>query len=272
MSNQSLAGLRIANTRAPRQASSLTRLLEEEGAEVLHYPTIDIEPVNDPSELDTAVQKLAAGEFDWLVVTSTNTVHILADRLAELEIDPADVAKTNTKVAAIGSATAAAVEDLLQLPVDLLPDEFVAESLAASLDVTAGSRVFLPQSAIARPVLTKALDKAGANVTAVAAYRTTVGHGGDDLPQHFWQGNVDAVIFTSASTVHNFVHRLKAETGDAGMLCDVAVACIGPMTAEAARRHELPVQIVAETRTVEGLVDGLKSYFESQRVRPSVAG
>ena len=261
MSTLSLAGLRIANTRALRQAPSLTQLLEAEGAEVLHYPTIEIEPCTDSSEFDTALAELAAGQFDWLVITSTNTVYILADRLTELGIGQAQIAQSNTKVAAIGSATAAAISEELGLFVDLVPHEYVVESLTASLQVGTESQVFLPQSSIARPLLVKALRKAGAKVTAVAAYQTAIGHGGDDLPQHFWRGDVDAVVFTSASTVHNFIQRLKAESGDTGMLCDVAVACIGPMTAAAAQRHELPVQVIAGNRTVKGLVDGLKEYF-----------
>lgn len=261
MTTQTLTGLRIANTRALRQAPSLTRLLEAEGAEVFHYPTVDIEPCPDCAEFDAGLADLAQGQFDWLIVTSTNTVYALADRLRELGIGAEKVARSKTKVAAVGSSTAAAIAQELDLVVDLLPDEYVAESLAASLQVGRGTQVFLPQSAIARPVLVKALRRAGAEVRAVAAYHTVVGHGGDDLPRHFWQGDVDVVLFTSASTVHNFVQRLNAESGDASMLCDVTVACIGPMTAEAARRHELPVQVVAENRTVEGLVHSLKSYF-----------
>lgn len=265
MTTQTLTGLRIANTRALRQAPALTRLLEAEGAQVLHYPTVEIEPCADSAEFDAALTQLARGQFDWLIVTSTNTVYILADRLRDLGIGLESVPPSRTKVAAVGSATATAIAQELNLVVDLLPDEYEAESLAASLHVSRGSRVFLPQSAIARPVLVKALQRAGAEVQAVAAYQTVVGHGGDDLPQHFWQGEVDVVLFTSASTVHNFVSRLKSESGDAGMLCDVTVACIGPMTAEAARRHELPVQVVAESRTVEGLVQSLKSFFASRR-------
>ena len=287
MSIQSLADLRIVNTRAVRQAASLTRQLEAEGAEVLHYPTVEIEPCADSERLDAALKELASGRFDWLVITSANTVYILADRLHALGIRHAQLAQYYTKVAAVGSSTAAAIKEELNLTIDLLPDHFVAESLAASLRVSGGSRVFLPQSALARPALANALRGAGAAVTKVAAYRTVVGHGGDDLPRHFCQGNVDAVVFTSASTVHNFVARLKAEirgeseeekgevaipAGRERASCSsllstyfsrfgVAVACIGPMTAEAARQYDLTVQVVAENRTVEGLVHSLKAYF-----------
>jgi uroporphyrinogen-III synthase len=287
MNAQPLAGLRIVNTRASRQASSLTRLLEAEGAEVLHYPTVEIKPCADSGKLDAALKELAAGRFDWLVITSANTVYTLADRLRTLGIQHARIAQHSTKVAAVGSATASAVREELNLSVDLLPDAYVAESLAASLRVGRGSRVLLPQSALARPLLVNTLRRVGAEVAAVTAYRTVVGHGGDDLPRHFRQGNVDAVVFTSASTVHNFVERLKAEipeesqeergegeipagrerVSNCSLLSsyfsqlNLAVACIGPKTAEAARGHELPVQVVADDRTVEGLVHSLKAYF-----------
>ena len=287
MNAQPLAGLRIVNTRASRQASSLTRLLEAEGAEVLHYPTVEIKPCADSGKLDAALKELAAGRFDWLVITSTNTVYTLADRLRTLGIQHARIAQHSTMVAAVGSATASAVREELNLSVDLLPDVYVAESLAASLRVGRGSRVLLPQSALARPLLVNTLRRVGAEVAAVTAYRTVVGHGGDDLPRHFRQGNVDAVVFTSASTVHNFVERLKAEipeesqeergegeipagrerVSNCSLLSsyfsqlNLAVACIGPKTAEAARGHELPVQVVADDRTVEGLVHSLKAYF-----------
>ena len=287
MNAQPLAGLRIVNTRASRQASSLTRLLEAEGAEVLHYPTVEIKPCADSGKLDAALKELAAGRFDWLVITSANTVYTLADRLRTLGIQHARIAQHSTKVAAVGSATASAVREELNLSVDLLPDAYVAESLAAGLRVGRGSRVLLPQSALARPLLVNTLRRVGAEVAAVTAYRTVVGHGGDDLPRHFRQGNVDAVVFTSASTVHNFVERLKAEIPEESQeergegeipagrervshcsllssyfsQLNLAVACIGPKTAEAARGHELPVQVVADDRTVEGLVHSLKAYF-----------
>ena len=287
MNAQPLTGLRIVNTRASRQASSLTRLLEAEGAEVLHYPTVEIKPCADSGKLDAALKELAAGRFDWLVITSTNTVYTLADRLRTLGIQHARIAQHSTMVAAVGSATASAVREELNLSVDLLPDVYVAESLAASLRVGRGSRVLLPQSALARPLLVNTLRRVGAEVAAVTAYRTVVGHGGDDLPRHFRQGNVDAVVFTSASTVHNFVERLKAEipeesqeervegeipagrerVSNCSLLSsyfsqlNLAVACIGPKTAEAARGHELPVQVVADDRTVEGLVHSLKAFF-----------
>ncbi len=256
-----LAGLRIVNTRAAHQAPALTQLLEAQGAEVIHYPAIRIEPMADTGPLDEALRAAASGGFDWLVLTSANTVYVLAQRLEALGISPQQLVDHGLRVAAIGPATAQEARERLGLVADLLPERYVAESLADALQVAPGTRILLPQSAIARPVLAERLRAAGAAVTALPAYRTLLGTGGDPLPEYFWEGSVDAVTFTSASTVHQFIKRLKLENGSPGMLVDVVVACIGPVTAEAARRHDLPVKVVAREHTLEGLVEALVAYY-----------
>ena len=290
MCPQPLSGLRIVNTRASRQAASLTRALKSAGAHVLHYPAIEILPSAESKSLDAALNALAAGRFDWLIVTSANTAYVMADRLSELGIALGNVAHSMTRVAAIGAATAAAVEEELHLRVDFMPPQAIAESLAGSLPASKGDCVFLPQSALARPVLLEALRMIGAEVTAVSAYHTAIGRGGDDLPQQFSQGAVDAITFTSASTVHNCVRRLQAELqGDcedggeqrnapahrevrphssrlSTLFSHAAVACIGPVTADAARSHHLPVRVVAENHTLEGLVQGMETYFSANRL------
>jgi uroporphyrinogen-III synthase len=264
MSEPALKGIRVVNTRALHQAGELDKLLQAEGAEILSYPALAIEPVRDPSTLDEAIRAAVDGAFEWLVITSSNTVYALAQRMQALGFEPKSLGET--KIAAIGSATAEAITTMLGLSVDVLPEEFVAESLAGAIPVQEGDHVFLPQSAIARPLLADRLKEAGAKVTVVDAYRTGIGRGGVPLPEYFWRGEVDVVTFTSASTVHNFMRRLKQENGSSGMLVDVVVACIGPVTADAARAHDLPVKIVPAEHTLEGLVAALVDYFR-ERVR-----
>ncbi|MCX7671089.1 MAG: uroporphyrinogen-III synthase, partial [Anaerolineae bacterium] len=79
-----LQGKRIAVTRAAHQAGELDDLLRRRGAEPLPYPCIAIAPPADTGPLDAALRELAAGAFDWLVLTSRNAVDVLADRLAAL--------------------------------------------------------------------------------------------------------------------------------------------------------------------------------------------
>ncbi|MBX2998623.1 MAG: uroporphyrinogen-III synthase [Caldilineaceae bacterium] len=262
MAERPLQGVRIVNTRALHQAQELTDLLEGQGAEVLSYPAISIEPLRDNSALDETIRAAVDGAYDWLVLTSSNTVHALVDRLGALGFEPKALGEI--KVAAVGSATAEAIDHELGLKVNAIPEEFVAEALADAIPVKKGEQILLPQSVLARPVLAEMLRQAGAEVTAVDAYGTGIGRGGVPLGEYFWRGDVDAVTFTSASTVHNFMRRLKRENGSAGMLIDVVVACIGPVTAEAARAHDLPVRIVPAEHTLEGLVAGLVEHFQKR--------
>jgi len=256
-----LTGLSIVNTRASHQAEPLTAELAAMGATVLHYPAIRIAPPADFVPLDGALAALLQGKYDWLILTSTNTVEVLAQRLPVLETANG-LAVNPARVAAVGPATAEAAARRLGVQAALIPEEFMAESLATALVLQPGDRILLPQSDIARPFLADSFHAAEANVTQLAAYRTLTGRGGDPVPQFFWEGRIDAVIFTSPSTVHNFLRRLKAEGGNAGMLVDVTVTCIGPQTAAAARGHDLPVQVTPDEYTIGGLVNGLMRHFQ----------
>ena len=107
MAELALQGIRVVNTRAIHQAQALTDRLEAHGAEVLAYPAITIEPIRDNSALDESLRAAVDGAFDWLVLTSSNTVHVLLDRMAELGLEPEALGEL--KVAAIGSSTAASI-------------------------------------------------------------------------------------------------------------------------------------------------------------------
>ena len=256
-----LAGKHVVVTRAPHQASELADLLRARGAEPLLYPCIDIAPPEDTGPLDSALRQAAAGGFDWLVLTSANAVMMLARRLEALDIHPA--ALSSLSVAAIGPATAEAAHDRLGLDVSVVPEESVAEALAGALRPAPGMRILLPQSEIARPALAESLTAAGADVTAVVAYRNIVGSGGVELPALLEAREVDAITFTSASTVRNFLRRLADEGGVSPDLAGVCVACIGPVTAQIARALRLTVAVMPAEHTLEGLMAGLEGYFRA---------
>ena len=142
----------------------------------------------------------------------------------------------------------------------------MAEGLAAAMTamLAPGQRVLLPQADIARPVLARELAAAGLVVTQVTAYRTTVGSGGVDLPALLHAGEVDAILFTSGSTVHNLLTRLQDSNAGLRQLNAVCLACIGPVTAAAAREAGLAVAVVAETQSLEGLVEALETHWRKQ--------
>lgn len=267
----SLAGKRIVVTRAAHQADGLDDLLQSRGAVPLHYPCIAIAPPEDIGPLDAALRGLVAGDFDWLVLTSRNTVTVLAERLRDLGLDSVIGRKgasrrwASVSVAAVGAATAEAIERELGLPVDLAPEEFVAEALASALTerLVPGQTVLLCQGDLARPVLVEALNAAGAVVTSIVAYRTVVGSGGVDLPALLAERRVDAITFTSSSTVRNLLQRLQVEGGDPADLAGVCLACLGPITASTARGLGLTVHVTPPSgnHTLSALVDALEDYF-----------
>lgn len=256
----SLAGRRIVVTRAPHQAAELASALQECGAVPILYPCIEIAPPGDYAPLDAALRDASRGEYDWLVLTSANTVMILNQRLEALGINLAGA----LKVASVGPATVQSAERLLGTPTSLIPEKFVAEALAEALSPEQGTRILLPQADQARPVLAQSLIASGAAVKVIEAYRTVRGSGGADVPQMLARREIDAITFTSASTVTNFAARMVDEGGSLDDCDAVYIACIGPITAEAVHEIGLRVDILPETHTLEGLIAGLIEFYEME--------
>lgn len=253
-----LRGKRIVITRAPHQAGELAAMLEARGAIPLFYPCIDIAPPADTTLLDTAVREAAIGAYDWLVLTSANTVIALASRLAALGMNGSTL---QVRVAAVGPATAEAARERLGLQTDMMPETYVAEALAKVIQPIDGAQVLLPQSAIAETTLADELRASGAQVTTIDAYRTVEGSGGVDLPALLASSEVDVITFTSGSTVKNLLYRLEREGGNARLLNNVCIACIGTKTAAVASAHKLQVTVVPAEYTLEGLTTALEHYF-----------
>jgi uroporphyrinogen-III synthase len=256
---QPLQGRRIVVTRAPHQAGELAGLLTGRGADTLLYPCIDIAPPQDTGCLDIALQNAAQGKFDWLILTSVNTVRILAERLAALKLD-ADVLATLATVA-VGPATAQAAREKLGMTVHSLPEQYESRGLVKLIHPIAGRRILLPQADIASCELRQALEASGGYVTTITAYRTVIGSGGVDLPRLLAQGAVDAITFTSPSTVHYLVKRLRNVGGDSHHLRGVVMACIGPTTLKAADDCGFDTAIAPNRYTLDDLVQTLEDYF-----------
>jgi uroporphyrinogen III methyltransferase/synthase len=246
-----LEGLRVAVTRARAQAADLTRPLVELGAAVVEVPVIEIvDPADGGAALRSAVERAAAGAYDWLVVTSTNGAERVVAALAGRPLDRA-------RVAAIGPATAAVLE-AAGVPADLVPDRYVAESLVEAFPApSAGGRVLVARAAVARDVLPAGLAAMGWEVDVVEAYRTrrtTI-----EPADRAAAGDADLITFTSPSTVDGAIELLGVDR-----LPPVA-ACIGPVTAVAARERGLDVAIEAEVHTIAGLVDAIAGWVLARR-------
>jgi uroporphyrinogen III methyltransferase/synthase len=251
-----LWGQRILVTRTRQQASVLSAQLRALGAEAIELPTIRIAPPDDWAPLDEAIVGL--DNYHWIIFTSVNGVRYFWERLDSAGLDARNL--HGVKLAAIGPATAAELGSR-GLRVDYVPDEYVAEAVAAGLGEVQGQHVLLPRADIARPALAELLRKGGAQVVEVSAYRTVQPEIEPDELRNLLTG-VTVATFTSSSTVRN----LAAMAEGAGLdltqsLQDAVVACIGPITAETARGLGLPVHTVAKAYTIDGLVEMLVEYL-----------
>ncbi len=261
-----LHGWRVVVTRAEVQADSINRYLRQMGAEPVAYPTIAFAPPLDSAPLDSALDRLRTGGYEWLVLTSATGVRAVKNRLDLLAPGAASahLLPDTLQLAAVGPATADACRELLGSAPAVVPDTFVAEELAAALGALQGQRVLLAQAEQARPVLRDRLLAAGAQVDAVVAYRTVAASDDDslDMPATLARGEVHAITFTSGSTVRHFVERIGPHALPHARRA--VIACIGPVTARVAEEVGLPPTLVAQTSTVEGLVDALAAWRQQQ--------
>jgi uroporphyrinogen III methyltransferase/synthase len=254
--NRPLFGKRVLVTRARQQASALSTLLAEKGAEPIELPAIAIELAEDAS-LTRDVSQI--GEYGWVIFTSVNGVTSVFDELAR---QGKDARAFTGRVAAIGPATAHALAEH-GIFADAVPETFTTEGVIAAFagaDVD-GKKFLLPRADIADHRLADVLRRNGALVTEVAAYHTTPDS--DQIGQaagRLTAGTIDAVTFTSSSTVTNLVNALD---GRLDVLDGVVVASIGPKTTETALAAGLKVTFTADEATIPGLVKALEAHFRA---------
>lgn len=242
MADQPLAGKRIVVTRP--ESKPLAEALERLGADVSIVPLIEIRPAEDRRLLDAAMENTAG--YAWIVFTSVNGVAAVGERLGA--IGP------GTRVAAVGPVTADAVRALGVEPA------FVAarasEDIARGLGPLEGERVLLPQADIADPRLADELRERGATVDVVVAYRTV------QVEPAMWGilplELADAIVLASGSAVRALA---AIAASFEGFGTSTVLVCIGPKTAARAREMGLPVGLVADESTADGIIRALVSHF-----------
>lgn len=256
---QPLAGRKVIITRSPRQSSEVVRFLEKLGAEVVACPTIEIKPPTSWEQLDRALVHLSW--FDWLAFTSANAVECFLHRLDELGHGRAEL--MSHRVCAVGRKTAERLK-AEKITVDVMPERFTAEALVEDFikrfgvsQRLRGSRMLLPASKITRDVIRPAMEKIGVYVEVVEAYQTVLpSSASKDVMKLIRDANADYIIFTSPSTVANLAAILETDHLTPH-LNNCRVACIGPVTADAARLHGLEVHIQPKEHTAEAIIRAL---------------
>lgn len=257
-----LFGRRIMVTRPREDAPELSDLLTSLGAAAIEAPMTRILPADDYAPLDEAIA--AVDQFDWILFASGTAVDQFMHRLLQ---GPGDArALQGTRLCSIGPVTRDRLRHYF-LKVDLMPGdghpEAVVRALAARQPLE-GVRFLLPRADVGREVLAAELRKAGADVTDVTAYRLVLSEpervGEPDIYRMLLEGEVDMVTFTSASTVRNFVAIIGHDQAQ-DLLSHTIVACIGPVTAEAAAQLGIETQIMPAEYTIPSLVDAIVEHY-----------
>ena len=243
-----LAGKKVVVTRARAQAGKLAKMLEDLGATVIEFPTIEIRAADPRPTIPPLT------EFDWVVFTSTNAANHFLDL-----VDASDL--QNCRTCAIGPGTSTALRDR-GAKVDLIAGDHIQEGVLDALHeedaLLATRRVLIPKGDLARDYLTDELKRIGAHVTDIVVYQNAVPDVAPAEIESFLDAVPDILTFTSASTARNFAHILGKER--LSRLRNATVAAIGPETAAAAREAGLEVHIQPAKHDLWSLAQAIANH------------
>jgi len=203
--------------------------------------------------LQTLDRALAALDgYDWLILTSANTVRALAEHASAqgLQLKTA----THLKIAAIGEATAAAARKA-GLTIALVPEDYVAEALITCLSSSqiAGQKILLARAEVARDVIPDALRAAGAAVNVVDAYRNVLPEAAPEQLRAALAAGLDVAAFTSSSSVTHLAEAAR-QAGLEFPFAGVAAISIGPITSQTLRERGWEPAAEASPSDIPGLI------------------
>jgi len=246
-----LRGLKIVVTRPRDQAAEMIAELKALGAEAVSVPAIMIRPIRPNPALDRALAQLDS--YHYLVFTSRNSVEIFFTALKAKSLTKRKL--SHLAVACIGPATETAVKKV-GIKCWIKPRSFVAEALLAAFPRRLqGQRVLLPRAKEAREVLPQGLEKRGAIVDVVPVYESVPARPWPKIPK-----GTDIVVFTSSSTVVNFMRKARIPK-------KTKIACIGPITQAEVEKHGRKADMVAQEFTAQGLVKAIIEYIAATAPR-----
>jgi uroporphyrinogen III methyltransferase/synthase len=260
LAGRPLHGRRVLVTRARQQAEEFHRHLADLGAWVVDIPTIEVRPIRIDATVRDAIARL--DETQLVVFASVNAVEIFFDMLFELHRDAR--ALRNSRLCAIGPETARSLEGHGLVP-ELVSGEYTAEGLAETLGNwdLGNARILVPRARQNRDGLPAILAKRGAEVQILPVYELACPSGAADALHRLFESDpVDVVTFTSSATVVNFSNVFAGAELES-LFATTRVACMGPVTADTARRLGMRVDIIAGEYTARGLAQAVAGHFNS---------
>ena len=260
-----LAQKTVLITRAKEQSSQFSLLLQQQGANTIEMPALEIFPPSSWEELDLAIETLSS--FDWLILTSANGVNFFFQRLRELGKDMRVLG--NIKIAVVGKKTASCLQQYHLTP-DFIPPNFIADQLIDHFpENLSHQKILFPRVETGgREILVKELQKQEANIIEVPAYQSGCP---EKIDVQAWEAlqnkQVDIITFASSKTVKNFYQLLERaintnnKTDILSLLDNICLASIGPQTSKTCYELLERVDLEAKEYTLEGLTKEIVKYF-----------
>jgi uroporphyrinogen III methyltransferase/synthase len=252
-----LDGVKVVVTRAKGQAESFASLLEDRGAKVILFPTIEFKEPDDLTAIDDALNRLSDDKtaFDWIIFTSANGVKFFFKRLNELKKDGSVL--SSLRIGVVGPKTADSLKKR-GVEIDLVPPDYRAEGLIKELIDAgiSGKKVLIPRALVGRCILPDTLRSYGADVTMAPVYETVTPKTADKtylINTVLNDGDI-ILTFTSGSTAKNFFALFTKEEVN-GFIDKVKIAVISPVTGEIINELGYDVDIVPNTYTTDDLAD-----------------
>lgn len=230
----------ILITRSAFQAEGFITQLKNLGAKALTLPLIETTCINQ----DDLINKVSHSNYDWVIFTSANAVRSFFKTVSP--------EKVSSKIAVVGSKTAQALKEYTVKP-DFTPSEYTAKVLAEEMPVSAGERLLIPRSDLAKNEIVEILTAKDCIVDLISIYSNkSVVYSQTELDTIFNQ-KIDFITFTSGSTVSSFMNL-------GIQLNDEKIICIGPETAKIAKNNKLPISAIANPHTIEGMIKSINSF------------
>jgi len=262
ISQRPLREKRVLLACSAMKAEKLASGLQELGAEVLPFEAVEIREVDDHSALDDSLRRIR--EYAWIIFTSAYAVQFFSNRLSALGLS--GLRENIGSICAVGPATASALVNR-GFQVSLVPKDFVAEGVIEALSkepgglaALNGKQILLPRAKEARDVIPDALKAAGARVEVVACYETVAGNPGSAILAEIQRRPPDLLVFTSSSSVGNFVRIVGTE--QAGRILSAAhAAVIGSIAGKTLESFGKKPDILPQSHTVDDLLDAIAQFY-----------